>query len=269
MTQLSPISWLKGIWPRQEEYGDVPTCDTPIVVHYTRYRLPPPIDSSEESDGDVDVGGAIEVVLEPYVLWCSLLRSVTGCKLRLSPSVYDEFVGGAMPAAYVGDPTCYGGAPLRQESLMSHLLLNVPTGSEEVRRQLSSRFTLYDGRKKTDGSAEATREPRSYHTGSSILPVYVEKHLRYAVLFFIWVFPKISQNVTKRIVVNSTPWPYGYYVFNKRSREIAKACAQCGYSDVAFTLKELALMLRELQRILQNELPSLNHRCGVIAQSKA
>ncbi|CDR93683.1 hypothetical protein, conserved [Babesia bigemina] len=269
MSQAAPVSWLKGIWPRQTEDNQVPKCDTPIVVHYTRYWLPPPIEPSEDSEGDADVAVAVEVVLEPYVLWCCLLRSVTGCKLRFSPSLYDEFVGGAMPAAFVGDSACYGGAPLRQESLLSHLLLNLPTASAEVLEQLSSRFALYEAFKKPDGSAKITSDSQFYHSASSILPVYVEKHLRYAVLFFIWVFPKISQNVTKRIVVNSTPWPYGYYVFNKRSKEIARTCAQCGYSDIAFTIKELALMLRELQRILQNDAPSLNHSAGPVTGWKA
>ncbi|ORM39863.1 uncharacterized protein BXIN_0226 [Babesia sp. Xinjiang] len=258
---MGPIPWLRGLWPLRQEKKNIPSSDDTIVLHYSRYWLPPPIEHNEEMDDD-DMSNNIEVILEPYVLMFCLLRRITNCKFRMVPVADELFAGGPMPACYVEDPECYKGEPLRQERLMQYLLLKADPISDEARRLLRSEFRLYDRERGSESPAVAHEDTTYYHSSGSLLPVYVDKHLRYAVLFLIWVYPKISQNVTKSIVLNSTPWLYGHYVYYTRAREIARECAQCGYSNVEFTLKELTLMLKELQRVLRTATKSIIHRPG-------
>ncbi|GIX66392.1 metaxin 2, putative [Babesia caballi] len=261
MSDTGAARWLRGPWARREGALDIPRHEGTVVVHYSRYWLPHPVGPDEDWDRDLDLSRTVEVILEPQVLWCCLLRKVTNYRILMVPSPYDRFAGGPMPAAYVDNSSCFEGEPLRQESLMRHLLgaTATPAGTHPIMR---SEFRLYEPPSKPDPATHSSADVHAYHSGGSILSAYVEKHLRYAVLFLIWVYPKISQNVTRSIILNSSPWPYGHYVYYARAREVARACAQCGYSNLTFTLKELGLMLKELQRVLRSDVRSLNQRPG-------
>ncbi|EDO05946.2 uncharacterized protein BBOV_IV003500 [Babesia bovis T2Bo] len=257
---MGPIQWLRGYYPPRKEEQEIPKSERQIVVHYNRYWLPP---KQETDDGnDLQNDKRVTVVLEPYVLLLCLLRRVTGIKFLMIPTSDEEFAGGAMPAAYVEDAKCFTGEPLREEQLINYILKNAQGISEDAQKVLRSEFSLYTPQNMAQQSDVTPEAVISYHSSTSILPVYVFKHLRYAVLFIIWVYPKISQNVTKSIILNSTPWPYGYYVYHRRARQMAKACSLRGYSNIEFTIKELGLMLKELQRVLQGPAKSMIHRPG-------
>ncbi|GFE55652.1 NAD-specific glutamate dehydrogenase, putative [Babesia ovis] len=237
------------------------SCGVIETMLQSRYLLPPPLEPSEESYDEDGDNPLVEVILEPYVLLFCLLRRLTGTKFLMVPISDELFAGGPMPAAFVEDKECFSGEPLRQEQLMNYIL-KAGGASEDAQRVLRSEFALYESQNISEQPGEIVEDTRSYHNSGTILPAYVYKHLRYAILFIIWVYPRISQNVTKNIVLNSTPWPYGYYVYHRRAREVARECAQCGYSNIDFTLKELGLMLKELQHMLQSGTTSLIYRPG-------
>ncbi|KAK1442235.1 hypothetical protein BgAZ_402650 [Babesia gibsoni] len=231
-----------------------------IVVHYSRYWLPSPDSGDYESWKNLDRGRIAEIVLEPQVLWLCFLRKIANLKIVMFGDVYDTFVGGPMPAAYVDDEECFKGEPLRQDNLMQYLVLHLGDISAEQKRLLNSDFILYKPTEKDDKIAIVTGD--DYENHISILPLYVEKHLRYAVLYLIWVYPIISKNVTRSVVINSMPWPHGHIAYYMRANEIGRLCAQCGYSNIEFTIKELSMMLRELQRALQSKVRPFNNRPG-------
>lgn len=260
---LSLLVFESRVWllvPLSYEMEAAPKSERSVIVHYVRYWLPPPVCLPGVCQPRTDPGRRVEIVLEPHVLWFCLLRKVGGVDIIMSPTVYDSFVGGPLPAAFVDDAPCNLGEPLRQEQLMRHMFLSLPASSHSKNPVLRSEFSLYGTDENFKTVATVPEDVHTYQDSISILHVYMEKHLRSAVLYLIWVCPKISHNVTRNVVINSMPLPYGHCVYSGKAAEMATLCEQRGYSSLAFAVRELRLMLRELQRILRRGVRPLNCR---------
>ncbi|AFZ79796.1 hypothetical protein BEWA_026450 [Theileria equi strain WA] len=202
------------------------------IIYYHRHWLP---------------GKTIECILEPQVLHICLMRRIHSLKIVLKPSIYDDFMHSELPAALVP----MSKVPLSQDKLLTHLRQTIDYGrqmAEDMDAGIEVRNVSMDDNPEVDSQNAYIGKIHS-NTLTYILNTYISTHLRYAVLYLLWLHPLISQ-FTSAVMLASVPLPYGYYEFYKKRKRIKNKCREYGYYTFEHTLRELVIILHAIKKCL-------------------
>ncbi|XP_951963.1 uncharacterized protein TA14930 [Theileria annulata] len=250
--------------------------DDRIVVFYHQQWLP----DLEGNDTFQDVGMVsvstcreVEVVLEPQVLVLCLLRKLRKVKIIFKPCIYDRFYDGVLPAALVNKVKYIQKEPqefndmssnactdnsvgnknednesesdygvVRNEDLVSYFVTLVNLNNNVNCTELESEFSLYDV------PILSINRDNLYLKSEVVIPSYIYTHLRYAIMYLIWLHPLIS-HYTREVVLNSEPFPFSWYSFLRKKSQVKNECGNFGYSTLENTLRDLRFFLQGISKI--------------------
>ncbi|KAK2194613.1 uncharacterized protein BdWA1_003913 [Babesia duncani] len=219
-------------------------CDVPIVVHYTRFWLP---ESTELNINSANIHKH-EIILEPQILWLSLIRKISGLKLVLTPKFIIKHTNDSQPSALVYDENARKAKVLRNGNLMDYILRKAHGCLENKGLQMPNTLDFFGSSKMTD---------ESQLVGEAILSsLHIFKNLRVIVLFLIWVYEPILENVAKPIAFATFPFMWKCYSFYTLQAGHLELCKSHGYTSYSFVMRELKSILIELQHILSTKIPS-------------